>query len=78
MSSDPTRVYEKRDLDRLILSVEWRPELCVHCENCIRGLPAVFNMEARPWVNVNGASAEEINRQCGECPDGALKCVMAS
>lgn len=63
----PTRTYTNGEI-----TVEWRPEKCVHCQACINGLPAVFNMEARPWVNMNGATIEEIKRQVAECPDGAL------
>lgn len=63
----PTRVYKTEEI-----AVEWRPELCVHCRVCITGLPQVFDMNARPWVNIGGASSAEITRQVGECPSGAL------
>jgi uncharacterized Fe-S cluster protein YjdI len=63
----PTRVYSSGEI-----SVEWRAELCIHCENCFRGLPQVFDPTKRPWVNINGASSEEIKRQVGDCPSGAL------
>jgi uncharacterized Fe-S cluster protein YjdI len=65
--SQPTRVYSNGEI-----SVEWRAELCIHCENCFRGLPQVFDPTKRPWVNINGASSEEIKRQVGDCPSGAL------
>lgn len=65
--SKPTRTYT---LDDLI--VEWRPELCCHCQNCHQGLPQVFNPEARPWVNLQGADPQEIRNQVAQCPTGAL------
>ena len=54
------------------ITVHWDSAKCSHCGNCINGLPAVFDLEKRPWVNMAGASSEEIARQVGECPSGAL------
>lgn len=65
--SEPTRVYRNSKI-----AVEWRPELCTHCKLCIEGLPAVFNLDARPWVNIDGAFPGEIRNQVNECPSGAL------
>lgn len=68
--SDPTRVYTNGEIN-----VEWRPERCVHCEACIHGLPQVFNLEKRPWVNMQAATTDEIKAQVERCPDGALRAV---
>lgn len=65
--STPTRTYTKG-----LLVVEWYPEKCVHCQSCITGLPNVFDMNKRPWVNLDGATEEEIREQVKQCPDGAL------
>lgn len=65
--SEPTRVYKKEGC-----VVEWRKELCIHCKTCITELPEVFNADARPWVNVEGALADRIREQVGRCPSGAL------
>ena len=45
---------------------------CIHSKNCGRGLPAVFNPQERPWVNMNEASDEAIVAQVAKCPSGAL------
>ena len=37
------RVYEN---DSIV--VTWEPKLCTHTGNCLRGLPGVFDLEARP------------------------------
>lgn len=66
--SEPTRTYTNGEI-----TVEWRPELCVHCQNCITGLPAVFDLAERPWVNINGATSAEIVSQVEQCPRGALR-----
>ena len=40
------------------VTVLWRPSLCIHSGICARGLPGVFKPRERPWVVVDGASAE--------------------
>lgn len=64
----PTRVYSSGDL-----RVEWRPELCTHCENCHASLPEVFAPSRRPWVDLLKGNPEEIRRVVSECPSGALR-----
>lgn len=54
------------------LQVKWNSDLCTHCEACYTGLPQVFNPEARPWVNLDGATPDEIINQVKKCPSGAL------
>jgi len=55
------------------ITVEWRPELCKHAARCATQLPQVFNPNAKPWVNINGATSKEIAEQVARCPTGALK-----
>jgi uncharacterized Fe-S cluster protein YjdI len=38
----------------------------------VKSLPAVFNVDATPWVNANGASVEAIKKTVSACPSGAL------
>ena len=61
------RTYTKGNLNVL-----WKSELCTHCNECWLGLPEVFNPDARPWVNLDGASSQEIMHQVVMCPSGAL------
>jgi uncharacterized Fe-S cluster protein YjdI len=56
-----------------MLIVEWRAPLCIHCGNCKAGLPAVFDPDRRPWVDLSKATPEEIREQVDLCPSGALK-----
>ena len=63
----PTRSYSNGEI-----TVEWRPEKCIHCQACITGLPAVFNLERRPWVDMKAAATNEIKIQVASCPSGAL------
>ena len=53
-------------------SVIWKPKLCAHSANCVNGLPSVFRPSEKTWIDVNGASPAEIEKQVGKCPSGAL------
>lgn len=61
------RIYTKGTLQ-----IRWQSELCTKCEACWRGLPDVFKPDARPWVNLEGASTPDIIDQVTQCPTGAL------
>ncbi len=54
------------------ITVVWKPEFCKHSGRCVTQLPKVFNLNQRPWVNIEGASNEEIIAQVKKCPTGAL------
>ena len=54
------------------MTVYWNPEKCIHSRNCVKGLPAVFDRGKRPWINMKGASSEDIMRTIDRCPSGAL------
>ena len=52
--------------------VRYDKDVCTHSGNCVKGLPAVFDVNKNPWVNVNEADAETIIRTVRNCPSGAL------
>jgi len=54
------------------ITVVWKPEVCKHSGRCVTQLGSVFNTQARPWINMQGASAEAIINQVEKCPTGAL------
>src|SRR4030095_4585821 len=62
-----TRIYAD---DRI--EVHWEPGLCIHVQNCVRGLPQVFDAESRPWIHVDAADADRIAETVATCPTGAL------
>lgn len=68
MSENPNN----RDYTGDTITVHWRPSLCVHCRVCVTGLPEVFNLDARPWVNIKGAPEPRIIKQVAQCPSAAL------
>ena len=61
------RVYSD---DRI--QVFWEPKLCIHVQNCVRGLSEVFDAESRPWIHVEAADADRIAETVATCPTGAL------
>ncbi len=58
------------------VTVVWKSDLCIHSANCVSGLGEVFNAQARPWVNMQGATSERIIAQVEKCPSGALSYFM--
>jgi uncharacterized Fe-S cluster protein YjdI/CDGSH-type Zn-finger protein len=62
----------KREYRTDEIAVIWEPERCIHTGNCIRGLPAVFNPQDRPWIHIDQATADELARVIETCPTGAL------
>ena len=54
------------------VTVVWKPGKCIHSGKCAAGLPAVFKPSVKPWIDVKGASSEEIVAQVAKCPSGAL------
>ncbi len=54
------------------LVVRFDPKVCIHSGHCVRSLPAVFDVTKHPWVNVNGADAQQIIATVTACPSGAL------
>lgn len=63
----------KREYTKDGLTVLWDDSLCIHCGDCQRDLPEVFNPDNRPWVNMDGAAPHRITFQVAACPSGALK-----
>ena len=63
---------KKIDYSNGEIVVVWKPDLCIHSGNCVRGLPSVFNTKRKPWIDAFGAASDEIIEQVKKCPSGAL------
>src|SRR5260370_12630320 len=54
------------------IEVTWDPAFCSHVAECLRGLPAVFDNQRRPWIIVDNGSPGDIGEVIQRCPTGAL------
>ena len=63
--------YKAYETDEII--VYWKPDLCEHATECVRGNNDVFNPANRPWVDLSQAPANEIAEIIDRCPSCALK-----
>lgn len=62
------QTYEAPDI-----IVTFDPEICIHSGNCVRGLPAVFDVRRRKWVHADAAPPDQVAAQIARCPSGALQ-----
>ena len=53
--------------------VTYDAKRCIHAAECVHGLPSVFDPQARPWVDPDGAAADEVLTVVTRCPTGALQ-----
>jgi uncharacterized Fe-S cluster protein YjdI/CDGSH-type Zn-finger protein len=54
------------------ITVHWRADRCIHSQNCIHGLPSVFDRDARPWISPDGAPVDDLAATIDACPSRAL------
>lgn len=54
------------------ITVTFDPDICTHAGRCVKGLPGVFDAKSKPWIKVDGATADEIEAQVKKCPSRAL------
>jgi uncharacterized Fe-S cluster protein YjdI/CDGSH-type Zn-finger protein len=55
------------------LEVSFDSDLCIHATECVRGLPAVFDRDRRPWILPDNVHADEVSAVVERCPTGALQ-----
>ena len=39
--------------------VRYDPKICIHAGDCVRGLPKVFDVGKKPWIDVDSARSAE-------------------
>jgi uncharacterized Fe-S cluster protein YjdI len=70
-SMTPSRglqTYEGKEV-----TVTFDPVRCIHSEECVHGLPAVFDPSRKRWIRPDEASADEVVAAVARCPSGALR-----
>jgi uncharacterized Fe-S cluster protein YjdI len=65
--SEAVKTYETEDI-----KIYWRPDVCKHAAECVKGLPGVFDVNKKPWISPQNATAEDIMRVIDRCPSKAL------
>lgn len=66
----------KKEYSNGEITVVWQPAKCIHSEICVKTLPNVYDPKARPWINVDNATTDELKAQINKCPSGALSFYM--
>jgi uncharacterized Fe-S cluster protein YjdI/CDGSH-type Zn-finger protein len=46
---------------------------CIHIGECLRGLPAAFELGQRPWIAPDAAPPDDVAAVIERCPSGALQ-----
>ncbi len=65
--ADTTKSYHSDSI-----RVSYDAVRCIHAAECVKGLPAVFDPDRRPWIDPNRAPADDIATVVPRCPTGAL------
>jgi uncharacterized Fe-S cluster protein YjdI len=67
MSDPKPKPYHGSDI-----TVTFDGSRCLHFAECLRGLPEVFDVKARPWITPDNADAAAVADVVERCPSGAL------
>ncbi len=62
----------RRDYASENILVSYDLRRCIHAEECVRGLPSVFDTQKQPWIQPDEASADQVAATVLRCPTGAL------
>ncbi len=68
---DKTRAYAGEKI-----TIHDNRVVCSHAAECVEHLSPVFKLGARPWIDPDAASAQEIIDLVERCPSGALSYSM--
>lgn len=60
--------YESEDI-----TIEFDSKRCLHSAECVRGLNSAFDLQKKPWIQPEEASAEQLKETVHKCPTGALQ-----
>lgn len=54
------------------VTVYYDARRCLHFAECVRGLPGVFDVKERPWIQPDNAEPGLVAEIIRRCPSGAL------
>ena len=78
-AKDPDRVPDRRELYTSRdgrLTIHDNRGLCAHAGRCTDNLASVFRLGTEPFIDPDGATAEEIAAVIAMCPSGALSYTL--
>lgn len=58
------------------ITVTFDPNICIHSAVCLRGLPEVFDISKRRWVQPENAEVDKVVDTVKRCPSGALRYLL--
>ncbi|MCC3372245.1 (4Fe-4S)-binding protein [Cohnella sp. REN36] len=61
------KVYKGEEIE-----IYFDSKKCIHSGVCVKGMPEVFDLSKRPWVNATESPADKIAAHIDTCPSGAL------
>ena len=59
------------------IEVTFDAKRCLHAAECVRGLPEVFDVKKKPWIDPAKAHADAVAEVVRRCPSGALHYELA-
>ncbi len=62
-----------REYSRPEIRIHWYAARCIHSGACIRALPAAFDPQRRPWIDIGAADPDALADAVTQCPTGALR-----
>jgi CDGSH-type Zn-finger protein/uncharacterized Fe-S cluster protein YjdI len=68
MSKEKIKTYHGKHID-----VSFDASRCSHGGDCLKNLPSVFNLKARPWINLEDCETQDVIGAVRQCPSGALQ-----
>ncbi|MDJ1132772.1 (4Fe-4S)-binding protein [Streptomyces iconiensis] len=73
MPEDRTRRAGRKRYEGPGIAVSYEVARCLHAAECVRGLPEVFDVSRRPWIDPAAAAPDRIAEVVERCPSGALQ-----
>ncbi len=67
----------RRDYVGKQITIHDNRRICAHAGKCTDGLPSVWRMGEKPWIDPDGGTVEDIVRVIGQCPSGALSYTLS-
>lgn len=55
------------------IKVTWDKFKCIHAKECVHGLPSVFNINEKVWIQPGKSNADKVAEVVMRCPTGALQ-----